>query len=119
NKTARGAAEQDRLQPSRSTDTARHFNDVSNGRAKRDFIHTWPNYVPGKAEQPVAGRICRADARVGRTAVQNDLQDVDQRLDVVDDAWLVEQSALCGKRRIDLRAKRRQDRKSTRLNSSH
>src|SRR5206468_11288928 len=36
NKTARGAAEQDRLQPSRSTDTARHFNDVSNGRERED-----------------------------------------------------------------------------------
>src|SRR5438046_5931806 len=34
------------------------------------------------------------------TRRSSDLQDVDQRLDVVDDAWLVEQSALCGKRRL-------------------
>ena len=55
NETACGASKQNRLQPPGSTDTAGHFDDVSNRRAKRNFINARPDNMPRDTEQPIPG----------------------------------------------------------------
>ena len=88
------------MEPSRSTDASGHFNDVPNRRPKRNLIHSGTTHVPRNTKQTIPGRICRADAGIRRAATQNNFRHIDQRLDVVHNGRLAEQSALRRKRRL-------------------
>src|SRR5437879_10287804 len=56
--------------------------------------------MPGKAEEPRAGRVRRARGRERRGALAQDVEHIHQRLDIVDERGLAEQTGLDGKRRL-------------------
>ena len=68
-----------------------------------DLVDAGPFDAPGEAEQARAGRVRRADPRVRLAADPQDLEDIYERLDVVDSGRLAEQPLLDRERRLAAR----------------
>src|SRR5579859_148132 len=99
-KGARRAAEQNCLQSPIASDSAGEFDNLSKCRAERDLVHAWPRNVSRKTKEPRPRGLFRADAGERCAAFENDPRNIDQRFNVIDDGWLVEQSGLRGERRF-------------------
>ena len=97
---ARRTAEQDRPDVATAADTAGKLDEVAQRGPEFDLVDAGPLDVPGQAEELRPGRALGADARVGLPAHLEDERDVGQRLDVVDDRRLAEQTDLDRERRL-------------------
>src|SRR5262245_14158209 len=94
------AAEQDRLQRPSVAGTAGCLDQLAKRDAERYLVQSWPRRAAGDAEQFRPGRCPGADSGKRGAASSHDVENVDERFDVVDDRRLAEQSRLNGKRRL-------------------
>ena len=97
---ARRAAEQDRLKRPARRQPAGHVDHLPQGGAERHLVHTGPLHAAREAEESRSRRSLGADPGVLRAAETEDLEDVDQRLDVVDEGGLPEDAHLHRERRL-------------------
>ncbi len=104
------ASEQDRLQAAAAADAAGEIDQLAQCRAECGFVHSRPGNVTGEAEQFRSGGALGADCGVSGATFEHDVRHVDQRLHVVDDCRLAEESGLrwdravcCAARRDSLR----------------
>src|SRR5579885_2982069 len=95
---AGGAAEQYRLQATRTGNPAGEFEQTAQSDAERHFIDSGPEDVAGNAKEPVAGGLRGAYARVSRAAAQDNFGNTRERFDVVDHRGLPEKACLGRKR---------------------
>ena len=97
---ARRAAEQHRLQSPSGVQATCDVDQRSQGGAHRDLVETRLADVTGQAEEACAGRLRRAGRRKRGAPSGDDVQDVDERLHVVDQRRLAEQTDLHRERRL-------------------
>ena len=97
---AGGAPEQDRLQRAPSGHAAGELEQLSERRAEGHLVHARALDVTGEAEQLGAGRPLGADPGELRSAAQDHVEHVDERLDVVDHGRLGEQPGDDRERRL-------------------
>src|SRR5205807_10054245 len=93
---AGGATEQDRLRRSR----AGEIEQLAQRHAERNLVEARTRHVAGEAEEPGSRRPFGSRLLVRSAGVVHDLEHVEERLDVVHDSRLSEQSYLDRERRL-------------------
>src|ERR671922_369433 len=96
----RRAAEEHGLQLPAAANAAREVDEVAESGAVLDLVQTRRLDTTRQAEQARSRRVGRAELGVLEPSHGQDLEDVDERLDVVDPGRLAEQAHLHGERRL-------------------
>src|SRR5438105_13622931 len=95
-----GAAKEDGLEWPPAADSAREFDDLPERCPELHLVDAGPFDASGETEEPRPRRVGSARGGECRTSIGHDPEDVDQRLDVVDDGRLPEQPPLYWERRL-------------------
>src|SRR5439155_22553792 len=89
-----GAAQQDRAQVAAAARSTGQIQELAQRCAERHLVHARPRDAPGEAEQLRPSGTLGADPSVSRPALEDDVEDIRERLDVIDDGWLAEEANL-------------------------